>query len=122
MLEYPTKLLLCVQFLVRSRDLIIMISLLHLSIDRPIFLALLSPVIWIKSRKRWLRGKLHQLENWFSAVPRVVNVYEGYKGDGDDVANTTSSSTSINMDDIETKGTDTDSSVVGACDADVSLP
>ena len=41
------------------------------------------------------------------------NIYGGYKGDGDDTTNTTSS---INVDDIETEGTDIGSSVVRACD------
>ena len=42
----------------------------------------------------------------------------GDEGDDDDIANTISSS--INMDNIETEGTGTVSSVVRTCDTDVS--
>ena len=71
-------------------------------------------VIWMKSWKTDSQQCGIQ-EDSMCRVDSIsdCNIHRGYKGDSDDTTNTTSS---INMDDIETEGTDTASSVVRACD------
>ena len=76
-------------------------------------------VAQIKSSKQWIHSNAEFKKTPLTCrVDSIGGCNVGDKGDDDNTANTVSSS--INMDNLETESTGTVSSIVRACDADVS--
>ena len=121
MLEHPHKFTCAYARLhdqIMTHKTTITISMLRLIIDwnmSSILKAMpLLLVTQMKNSKRWIHSNMELT----CRLDSIYNCNIGDEGDNDNTANTVSSS--INMDDIKTKGTGTVSGIVTACDTDAS--